>query len=131
MKFWTKLLVPVLALSLVGVAEAKDAAAKGAKGAKKGKKDTVAGKILSVSGATVTVSTGGKKAGAKEVSITTDDKTAITIDGTASKVADLKPGEKVVVSPATGTATEIKATSAKAKAPKAAKTAKKAKKAVQ
>jgi hypothetical protein len=121
MKFWTKLLVPVLVLSLVGVAEAK-----AAKGEKKAKHEGVAGKLVSVSDGTLTISHGGKKAGAKEVTVKTDASTKVTIDGVSGKaVSDLKPGEKVVVSPATGTATEIKATSPKAKAGKTAKKNKK------
>jgi len=130
MKFWTKLLVPVLALSLIGVADA--AGGKGAKGAKKAKHEGVAGKVVSVSSdGIITITHGGKKAGATKVEVKTDDKTAVTIDGTAGKVSDLKPGEKVVVTPTTGTATEIKATKAKGKGAKAPKAGKKGKKAAQ
>jgi len=47
----------------------------------------------------------------KEVTVTTDDKTAVTIDSKEAKVADLKADMTVVVTPAEGTATKIEATS--------------------
>jgi len=82
----------------------------------KGKKEkpaaaaTLQGKVVNVDGANVVV-----KAAKKEVTVATDDKTTVTIDGNAAKVADLKAGMQVVVTPAEGIATEIKAKSPKVK----------------
>jgi preprotein translocase subunit YajC len=80
----------------------------------KGKKEktavsgTLQGKVVSVNGANVVV-----KVAKKEVTVATDDKTVVTLDGNAAKVGDLKAGMHVVVTPAEGIATEIKATSPK------------------
>lgn len=49
----------------------------------------------------------------KDVTVTVDDKTTITIDGETKALADLKADMRVKVTPATGTATEIKATTKK------------------
>ena len=82
----------------------------------KGKKEktavsgTLQGKVVSVQDTNVVV-----KAAKKEVTVATDDKTTVTIDGNEAKVADLKAGMHVTVTPAEGTATEIVATSAKEK----------------
>lgn len=65
---------------------------------------TLSGTIVKVDGAKVTV-----KVGDKEIVVITDDKTVVTVDGKDAKVADLKAGEKVVVTPAEGTATKIEA----------------------
>jgi hypothetical protein len=46
---------------------------------------------------------------AKEVTVATDDKTKVTLDGKEAKLADLKEGLRVMVSPAEGTATTIAA----------------------
>jgi len=67
---------------------------------------TLRGKVVKVEGTNVVV-----KTYVKEVTVATDDKTKVTIDGKEAKVADLKAGMHVVVTPAEGTATEIKATS--------------------
>jgi hypothetical protein len=45
-----------------------------------------------------------------EVTVVTDAKTVVTVDGKDAKVADLKAEMYVVVTPATGTATKIVAT---------------------
>ena len=74
---------------------------------------TLKGKVVSVQDANVVV-----KAAKKEVTVATDDKTKVTLDGNEAKVADLKAGMLVIVTPAEGTATEIKATSPKEKKPK-------------
>jgi hypothetical protein len=69
---------------------------------------TLHGVVVKVEGANVVV-----KAVGKEVTVATDDKTVVTLDGNAAKVGDLKAGMHVVVTPAEGIATEIKATSPK------------------
>jgi hypothetical protein len=69
---------------------------------------TLCGTVVKVDGANVVV-----KAGGNEVTVVTDDKTVVTLDGKEAKVADLKADMHVVVTPAEGTATEIKAKSPK------------------
>ncbi len=111
MSMWTKILVPVLMLGLVGVAEAK-----GNKGGQKKDKPLV-GAVVSVAddGNSVVVKA-GKKATATETTVQTSISTAVEIDGVKGKaVKDLSVGDKVKVTPSTGLAVEIKATHAKGK----------------
>ena len=49
----------------------------------------------------------------KEVTVATDAKTAVTLDGKDAKVSDLKKDMYVVVTPGEGTATKIVATTEK------------------
>ena len=91
------MLAGVMVLGLVSIVTAADAPA------------TLKGKIVKIDGVNVTIKTGGHGTPAKEVVVVTDDKTVVTIDGTVSKVADLKEKMRVVVTPATGTATKIEA----------------------
>ena len=74
------------------------------------KAKNVRGEVVKVDGNKVTI-----KVKDKEVVVTTDDKTQVTIEGNTGKVADLKPGQKVVVTPAEGTATKISVPKAKEK----------------
>jgi hypothetical protein len=107
MKLWTKLLVPVLMLGLVGIADAKGKHSKG-----------ITGKIVSIDGTTVTIQPKGKKgAVADPIKVTTDASTTVEIDSAPNmKVTDLQTGEKVVVTGGTsGPATDIKATTKKHK----------------
>jgi hypothetical protein len=109
MKFWMKVLVPVLVLGLVGIADAK-----GKKGAKE---PAIMGKIVSVAGdGSSIVVKEGKKQGGADVTVPTAASTKVTIDGAAGKaVSDLKAGEKVSVKSKAGTAKSIKAKTPKAK----------------
>jgi hypothetical protein len=93
-----KLLAVAVVLGLVSfcVAQAEQAPA------------SLTGTVVKVDGANVTV-----KAAEKEVVVVTDDKTAVTVDGKEAKVADLKAGMTVEITPATGTAAKIVATSPK------------------
>jgi hypothetical protein len=84
------------------------------KGAPPAKTTTLKGKVVKVDGKSVVVST-GKKNATKEVTVATDDKTVVTIEGKDAKLADLQPGQKVVVTPDTGTATKIEVPAPKAK----------------
>ena len=107
MKIWMTAIVLLLVAGLAGVAEA----AKKDKGVK--------GQITAIDGAKVTVSTGGKK-NPMTVDVTTDANTVVTRDGKDAKVADLKVGDYVTVTPDTGTATSITASTTKPeKKPKA------------
>src|SRR4051812_29816624 len=109
MKAWTKFLA-VLAMTAmtatVPTNAADDKPAKPAKAEKAAKKAGLKGTVVKVDGTKLVVST-GKKTDAKEVTIETTDKTVITVDGQAAKLADLKPGQKVVISPETGAAEKI------------------------
>jgi hypothetical protein len=68
------------------------------------------GKVVKVDGANVVIMTRARDAKeGKEVTVATDDKTAVTIDGKDAKVADLKAGMYVSITPETGTATKIAA----------------------
>jgi|GEM_PF-2455400 len=69
------------------------------------------GQIASVDGAKIVVKTRGRGgAEGQEVTVTTDDKTVVTIDGKDAKVADLKADLYVTVTPPQGTAAKIVAT---------------------
>jgi hypothetical protein len=116
MKIWMSVLVAALAIGLAGVSEA----AKGNKGAKGGKgahgDRPLKGVIQSVSadGASLTL-TAGKKTSPMEVTVTTDVNTKVTLDGKEAKLSDLKAGLYALVTPSTGTAKEIKASTEKPK----------------
>jgi hypothetical protein len=110
MKRFLTLASVVLALTLVtGTAHAKGVKGnKADKGDKSAKHDpnSVVGKVQKVDGNTLTLLQGhGKKAG--EVTITTDASTQIRVNGQDGKLADIKPGMRVVASPNTGTATKV------------------------
>ena len=94
------MLAGVMVLGLVSIVTAADAPVH----------KSLHGKIASVAGVnvTVTVKERGSK-DTKDVVVVTDDKTVVKVDGKDAKVADLKEGLWVKVTPAEGTATEIKA----------------------
>src|SRR3954470_1896263 len=109
MQAWTKFLA-VLAIAAMTAAvparAADDKPEAPAKKEKAAKKAGLKGTVVKVDGTKLVVST-GKKAEAKEVTIETTDKTVITVEGQTAKLADLKPGQKVVISPETGAAEKI------------------------
>jgi len=91
-------------VAIVGVAAS--ALAQDARRAPRG----LRGRVVKVDGTNVVISTRARGAAeAKEVTVATDDKTEVTIEGKAGKVADLKAGMSAGVTPATGTATKIAA----------------------
>lgn len=118
MKFWTKLMAALAIAATVGAfnANAADPAApaKPDKPAKAAKKAGLKGSVVKVDGNNVVISA-GKKNDVKEVTVTTDDKTVVTIEGKPAKLADLKPGQKVVITPETGTAQTIDVPAGKVK----------------
>jgi hypothetical protein len=118
MKAWTKLLaalaVAVMTSAAVPAAMAADDKPAAPAKAEKAAKKPLKGSVVKVDGTKLVISA-GKKSDPKEVTIETDDKTVITVDGTAAKLADLKAGQKVTISPESGTATKIEATAPKAK----------------
>jgi len=117
MKAWTKLLaafaVAVMTSAAVPAMAVDDKPATPAK-AEKASKKGLKGSVVKVDGTKLVISA-GKKSDPKEVTVETDDKTVITVDGAAAKLADLKPGQKVTISPDAGTATKIEAAAPKAK----------------
>jgi hypothetical protein len=115
MKVWTKL-AAALAIAVMTSAAVPAMAAddKPAPAEKAAKKAGLRGSVVKVDGTKLVIST-GKKAEAKEVTIETSDKTVIMVEGQAAKLADLKPGQKVVITPETGTAEKIDVPAAKAK----------------
>jgi len=95
----TKLLAMLVAVGLVcGVALAADTTTKPA---------GLSGKIVKVDGDKVIVKPDQKDA--KEVTVATDAKTKVTVDGKEGKLADLKATMAVMVTPAEGTAELIAA----------------------
>jgi hypothetical protein len=106
MKAWTKLLAVLTIVSMVSVVGAAD------KPAKADKKATLKGSVVKVDGTNLLIKA-GKKGEEKDVTVATDDKTVIMVDGKEAKLADLKEGQKVTISPETGTATKIEAKAAK------------------
>ena len=109
MKSLLALLVAFALMGFVGTAYAADPAPAGKEAPKKEK--NVRGEVVKVDGAKVTIKTKDK-----EIVVETDDKTQVIIEGNPGKVADLKAGQKVVITPAEGTATKIQVP--KPKAPK-------------
>src|SRR4051812_21055432 len=109
MKFVLGLLVAIGVMGFVTRSYAADPPAADKKADEK-KAKNVRGEVVKVEGNKVTI-----KAKDKEIVVTTDDKTEVMIEGTAAKVADLKAGQKVVVTPAEGTATKISVPKPKAK----------------
>lgn len=118
MKTYTKWIAALALVAMVGAfnARAADPAPTPAptKPAKPAKKAGLKGSVVKVDGSNLVISA-GKKTEAKEVTVATDDKTIITIEGKPGKLADLKPGQKVVITPETGTALTIDVAPAKAK----------------
>ena len=106
MKLVLALMVAIGLMGFVGRAYAADPPAKKAD-EKKAK--NVRGEVVKVDGSKVTLKIKDKAAagGFKEIVIATDANTQVMIEGTPSKLADLKVGQKVVVSPAEGTAVKI------------------------
>lgn len=115
MKTWTRLFAVLAIVAMVGVAANTNAADKPAK------KGGLKGSVVKVDGGKLTI-TSGKKGAEKEVVVETSDKTVVTIEGKEAKLADLKAGQRVTISPETGVAEKIEVPTPKAKkdaAPKA------------
>jgi hypothetical protein len=117
---WMKLvLAAVVAVALAGASSSYAAGAAKA-GAKKGQRaQALRGRIVSVNGKAgnvkLVVHSGGKK-NPHDVTVQADLDTKVTLDGMAALASDLKPGERVTVTPASGTAKTIVATGKAAKA---------------
>lgn len=104
-----KLLAFVAVMGMVSVAMAQDAPKK-----KRKHRSGIRGKIVRVEGTNVIISTrtrGTKET--EEVTVATDDDTAIRVDKKKATLADLKPDMWIFVTPKTGTATKIYASTTK------------------
>ncbi len=99
MKSVAQLAAVLAVLMFIGIAQAKEA-----KSTK-----TLRGEVVKVDNGKITI----KNNKGKETTVTTDTNTKTTIEGAAAKVADLKAGQKVVVTVANGTATKIEVPKAK------------------
>jgi hypothetical protein len=94
-----KLLALAAILCMVGVAMAQDAPKR---------TPGLRGTIKSVDGMTLVITQRARgDQEAKEVTVTADEKTVVTLDGKEAKVADLKAGYFVNITPVTGTAEKI------------------------
>jgi len=100
----SKLMALVAVLCIVGVALAAEEAPKKAPRG-------IFGKIASVDGANIVVEKRVSRDSKEttKVTVVTDDKTEITLDGNAAKIGDLKEGMFVMITPATGTAEKVRA----------------------
>jgi len=67
------------------------------------------GSVVKVEGKNLVIKSTAKDK--KEITVATDEKTRVVIDGKPAKLEDLKPGMKVKAIPETGTATKIATTS--------------------
>jgi hypothetical protein len=109
-----KLLALVVVLGMVGVAVAAEGDAP-----KKTRTPGIWGKIVKVEGTNIVVAarTRGSE-DTKEVTVATDDKTVVTLDGKEAKLADLKADMFVRITPATGTAEKVIASTKMPERPK-------------
>jgi hypothetical protein len=110
MKVWTKRFAVMAIVAMVGIVHAADP--KPPKAPKKG--TTLKGAVVKVDGTNLVVNS-GKKGGDKEITVETNEKTVVTIEGKEGKLADLKPGQRVTVTPDTGVAEKIEVPIPKAK----------------
>ena len=118
MKNWTKFVAALAIVAMTSatlqVADVKAADPKPAKADKPAKAAGLRGKVVKVDGLNLVVTT-GKKGQETEKTVATDDKTVVTIEGKEGKLADLKAGQVVRITPDTGTATKIEVPTPKAK----------------
>lgn len=68
--------------------------------------NAIFGTVVKVDGDKLIIKTGGEDG--KEVTVATDANTKVTIDDKDAKLADLKPGNRVMVTPKDGVAKEIR-----------------------
>ena len=99
----TKLKPTVATLAVIGIVALIPAGALGAKKAPPTKFEAL---VVRADGTTLIVNAPEEKH-FKQASVTTDAKTQVTFDGKPATLSDLKPGDRVIVSPPTGTAKAI------------------------
>ncbi len=71
--------------------------------------DHLRGKVVKVDGTNLVITVHHRDEDPKEVTVKTDDKTVVVIDQDEAKLADLKEGMNVLVTPREGVATKIAA----------------------
>jgi hypothetical protein len=109
-----KLLALVVVLGMVGVAVAAEGDAP-----KKTRTPGIWGKIVKVEGTNIVVASRTRgSTETKEVTVATDDKTVFTLDEKEAKLADLKADMFVRITPATGTAEKVIASTKMPERPK-------------
>jgi len=109
-----KLLALVVVLGMVGVALAAEGDAP-----KKTRTPGIWGKIVKVEGTNIVVASRTRgSTETKEVTVATDDKTVFTLDEKEAKLADLKADMFVRITPATGTAEKVIASTKMPERPK-------------
>jgi hypothetical protein len=96
MKTWSKLAAVLTVVALLCAVQTVEAA----------KVKPLRGQVVKVDGTNLVIKT-GKKGEQKEVTVATDAKTVVTIDGKEGKLADLHEGQRVSITPDTGTAETI------------------------
>lgn len=80
----------------------------GPKGLKaRGSAHTITGKVVKVSGTTLTIEFTNKKGQTKDRQVKTDDKTKVLLDGKTIALSDLKAGQSVEITLEHRVATEI------------------------
>ncbi len=101
MKRWlTFSMAMLLVAGLAGVTEAREHRTRKDHSAPTA--DAVTGTVVKIDGANLVIKNNGA-----EQTVATDDKTTVIINGTTSKLADLKADQTVKVTPSTGTAAKI------------------------
>ena|SRR5688572_33378683 len=111
------LLALLVAFALTGVVAPAYAADEKPAQKADAKKKNVRGEIVKIDGSSLTIKVKQKGAEAKEVVVTTDTNTQFLIEGTPSKLSDLKVGQIIVASPAEGTAVKVAVPKPKEKKP--------------
>ena len=109
MKTWTKLFAVLAIVMMVSAVQAADPAKPGKKA--KGLRGTV----IKVDGTNLVINSAKKGEDKKEVTVATDAKTVVTIEGKEGKLADLHEGQRVSITPDTGTAETISVAAPKPK----------------
>lgn len=117
MKVLTAVLTGLFVLALAAYVEAGQAGGGNKGGGVKAALKGITGTVVSVEGTNVKISKRAKAGeAAQDVIVETDANTVITVDGVVAKLSDLQAGMTVKVTPATGKAAKIEATTKKARA---------------
>lgn len=103
MKTLAVVLAVAILASVTGIALCQDAGG--------GRPSMVMGTLVKVDGKNLVVKQMARGAEAKEVTVATDDKTTFVVDAEPGKLADLKAEMRVMITPDTGTAVKVSATS--------------------
>ena len=103
-----RLIAAVLAIALaLAFAPFVQAGPKGLKAGGSARAHTITGKVVKLSGTTLTIEFTNKKGQTKDRQIKTDDKTKVLLDGKTIALSDLKAGQSVEITLEHRIATEI------------------------